>query len=347
MQRRKKTYDYEKKLPEFTNDIYNNNNDSNNTNNNTSSDSEKLDLAEKLSFSNYEIINTIFIVNKSSGEVFPKFVKVLDSLGYSFYIALNDSIKLKEIKGIKEEKYFEVSEADSLKYKLKLDKESISTIIKCVGCNIGGLLFECINGISYFSCPTKNVMPQEKVYIKILEKNFLHQDESQQIVNFMLGIETEDDSEFKYPIAYPVIELSEFLNEDKENIEKTVRCSIRSLRNNKLNAEETKFLDFIKNLTNLRISFSQFNELRTEILKNLNRTISILEKEAIERSVTPNKEEKILENIRNQLRKKHDLVVDMIRTYCIISQFNNIISWINDQISEIIQTLKMNSNRLS
>lgn len=310
---------------------------------------EKLDFIETIERLNYEVSHVIFIVLKN-GSIVPKFVKIINYLGYPFYVYIDGKVQLKEIKGIKEEKYHEISEEDSEKYKLILDNVLLNTIInKCIGCNVYGLLFECNNGISFYSCTVKGSFPQEKVFIKVLEKNFLHVEETKQVVSFLIGdiLETDEEfidaGDFKCPIAYPVIHISSFINEAYEDIENTVKCSIRSLRNIKLNTEEERFSDFIKTLSELKENFLIFEELKTEIIKQMNFSINLLEKESDRMKELSNKgtnvNTKRLQDIRNQLKRRHELVVDIIKTFCIVSGFNKILKWVNGQFKELNQTL--------
>lgn len=311
---------------------------------------EKLDLVEKLEKLNYEILNVIFIVNRS-GLVTPRFIKLLNYLGYSFYVYLDGPLQLKEIKGIKEEKLYEVSEEENMKYGLKLDLKSKHTVISCIGCNIAGFVFECNNGISYVSCAVKGGIPQEKVYIRVLDKKFLHVEETKQIMTFLVGdlLESdnllEDTGDFKYPVSYPVIHISDFLNEEYDNIESTVKCSIRTLRNTKLSTEETKFNDFIKNISELKENFMIFDEARESLIENLSKSIGILEENAEKYKKLIKSGNKINERdlekinkIRYNLKRRHDIVIDIIKTYCIISGFNTILKWINEQMIEVINT---------
>jgi hypothetical protein len=309
---------------------------------------EKLDLLEKIEELNYEISHVIFVTQKNGLEAL-KFVKMINYLGYPFYVYLDGSVYFKEIKGIKEEKYFEVPEEEGEKYRLILDNALMNIIVnKCIGCNIHGLVFECNNGISFYSCTVRGSLPQEKIFIKVLEKKFLHVEETRQVVSFLVGdiLENEDElnfGDFKCPIAYPVIHISDFLNEDCEKIESIVKCSIRSLRNSKLNTEEERFKDFTKTLSEIKENFLTFEELKTEIIKQMNLSIDFLERESEKLKMMINKGRGIdiekIEDIRYQLKRRHELVVDIIKTFCIVSGFNKILKWVNEQFKDLNKTL--------
>lgn len=310
---------------------------------------EKLDLIEKIESLNYEISHVIFIVNRN-GTTLPKFVKIINYLGYPFYVYIDGKVQLKEIKGIKEEKYHEIPEQDSEKYKLILDNVLMNTVVnKCIGCNVYGLLFECNNGISFYSCTVRGSLPQEKIFVKVLEKKFLHVEETKQVISFLVGdiLETDDEfldtGDFKCPIVYPVIHISNFINDEYENIENTVKCSVRSLRNIKLNTEEEKFKDFIKTLSEIKENFLIFDELKAEIIKEMNMSINFLERESEKLKELANRGVEVnvkkIQDIRHQLKRRHELVVDIIKTFCIVSGFNKILKWINDQFRDLNKTL--------
>jgi hypothetical protein len=307
----------------------------------------KLDIMHKVKELKCRISSVIFVTKPNDINFIPRFIKISDRLGYYYYIVLNRGSKLKEIYSIKEERFYEVEEES---YKLKLDKSSLNIVTKQLedkSSIIEGILFECENGISYFSCSGNGTLPQEEVYIKSYNKKYLTRDNTYQVISFMVGeslaLHNEEETEFHCPVAYPVIEISNFISESAKVIQESTRTCVRNLRIQKIDHEENILSDFDKNLQGARRNYAIFNELKTNIITVINRNISFYEKEikAMEELFDSGEiPEMKLEEIRGYLRRCHQLIIDLTKTLCIMSEFNTIIRWISERIKEINMNLK-------
>ena len=297
----------------------------------------ELNLMDLFKNWGYQIAYIVLI--ESENRVTPKFIKAYNGFGYCFYIEMTPEKFVKSY--ISEEKYYENPTAKGF----MMDKNSLITMMECIGCDIHGVIYECSNGLAYYCCSEKSPVPKEHVFLKNPKKLYVHLEEQGQIINmYMSSLEqqTTEHPNFNCAICYPVVTLDSIFENGRESTDATISCSIRKLRNNKIKKEEYGIREADQQINELKNSLRVYNEHRTEITLKLEETISRLEEYAAEymdkelNDTLKQRYEKLFFN----LKRRHELVVDLIKTFCIIGCFSKMIAWMNEVIYEINQTLK-------
>jgi len=298
----------------------------------------ELNLMDLFKKWGYQIAYIVLI--ESENRVTPKFIKAYNGFGYCFYIEMTPEKFVKSY--ISEEKYYENPAAKGF----MMDKNSLITMMECIGCDIHGVIYECSNGLAYYCCSEKSPVPKEHVFLKNPKKLYVHLEEQGQIINmYMSSLEQQQTTEhpnFNCAICYPVVTLDSIFENGRESTDATISCSIRKLRNNKIKKEEYGIREAEQQINELKNSLRTYNEHRMEITLKLEETISRLEEYAAEymdkelNDTLKQRYEKLFFN----LKRRHELVVDLIKTFCIIGCFSKMITWMNEVIYEINQTLE-------
>jgi hypothetical protein len=321
----------------------------------------KLDIIRKVKELGDRILSVIFVAKPGDNNFSPRFIKIIDYFGYFYYILVDKASKLKEIYSIKEERYYEVNDE---RYKMKLDKASLNIITKYLGDKdgiVGGILFTVRNGLSYFSYYEDNVLPYEEVYVKSHKQKCLLKDNTQQVMELMIGeplediecdpseanLEIEAEKEIDCPIAYPVIEISNFLSEEPHRIHRVVRLYTRDFRVQKIMHEEEMISGLDKNLYELIRGYLLFEQIKFEAIKVLNNNIFHYEKQLKEiedSNETGNVSEMRVSELRAKLESCHKAIIGITKSLCLISAIHKMIKWfiigigiVNSDLKKIIE----------
>lgn len=298
---------------------------------------------------NYSIVHVV--VAEHEGMATPIFIKVINCFGYAFYIELNAKKYIPY--NVKEEKMHSSESARSY----IMEKESIITMMECIGCDVHGIIYECSNGIAYYSCSEKSSVPKERIFLKDPKRLFVHMKEDNQVIGIYIGIVEKNETmkeeypdipeKFQTAIAFPVILIDEIIENGHKIVDSTVMCTIQKLRNNKIKSEEQKILKLDGHIEDFKKNLKEFHQLRYNVTKKLEETIQKLQEytedymKSIEKGETLTEEQtKKYEKLVYNLKRRHELIIDLIKFYTVVGCFSNMISWMNQILREINENFK-------
>ena len=156
-----------------------------------------------------------------------------------------------------------------------------------------GVIFECSNGICAVTNGA-NMLPDESIYMR----------------------DNTSNNNTNTSVAYPVIRMSELKHGDRNIINKSIGETHAKLRNVALSSTDENVCGLRNAVSDLKKGIDQFDSYRKQVLETLASTLRYLDNvnsQYVNSEVLNVEDQANVRTIRFNLRKRHDLILELIR----------------------------------